>query len=46
MIDLKRMLDLLGGHVLRRAHDLAGAGQGVIVRSFAWRSHPDPLPVG
>ena len=27
MVDLLRVLDLLGGHVLRRAHHLAGGGQ-------------------
>ena len=35
MIHLLRMLDLLGGHVLRRAHHLAGAGEREVLRLAA-----------
>ena len=35
MIDLKRVLDLLGGHVLRRADNLTGACQRQILRLAA-----------
>ena len=35
MIDLQRVLDLLGSHVLGRAHDLARAGQRRVLRLAA-----------
>ncbi len=35
VVDLQWVLDLLGGHVLRRAHDLSRAGERQVVRFLA-----------